>query len=126
MDSFVWGDLGAACGRKHWSWLPCNLGVLISFWVVGCSGGDAVFFRVLLVFGGGVCGVESLFGGIRYICLAFLGAMAGQLFFLACGLCVVRILLGFFWTTCRLWDDDSVLKFLHGCAVCVLQSIGFW
>ena len=36
--------------------------------------------------------------------------------FLACGLCVVRILLGFFLATCRLRDDESVFEFLLECA----------
>ena len=74
-------SVGATWSGKHWSWPPRKLGVLVSFWVASCFGGDAVFCRVLLVFGGVVHGVESLFRGVRYICLAFLEAMAGQLFF---------------------------------------------
>ena len=46
-------SVGATCGGKHWTWPHRELWLLIPFWVVGCLGGNAVFCRVLLVFGGG-------------------------------------------------------------------------
>ena len=76
MVKMTYASVGVAWIGRHWAWPPQyrrlrEKGMFIPFWVVGCFGGDAVFCRVLLVFGEGVRGVEFLCECVRYGCLPF-------------------------------------------------------